>query len=148
MIVDILTMSGIQPSVFMIGQRTLPDPVNNDPVCWVTIFFDERMAETHWDEDLLEYVLLELQRGRGRIGHRSHHRLGCKCISLPVTGVSLHDKDEVRKTAANITRGWLQRVHANQVRLDRDRIFFRLGGVPPGPPRVLEEEHERLERIL
>jgi hypothetical protein len=111
----------------MTGQRHLPEPGDQDPVCWVTVVFDQQMVETHWDEDLVEYVLLEIQDGRGSIGPKSRHSLGCKCISLPVTGVSRHDKDEIRMNAKIIAKGWLERVRSKQVRLDRDRIFFMPG---------------------
>ena len=119
-----------RPGIFMIDRRHLPEPANQDPVCWVTVFFDERMVETHWDEDLVEFVLLEIQHGRGRIGRKSQHGLGCKCISLPITGVSRHDKIEVKKNAENIAKGWLERVRSQKVRLDRDRIFFKPGVAP------------------
>lgn len=120
-------MQSSRPGIFMTGQRHLPEPGDQDPVCWVTVVFDQRMVETHWDEDLVEYVLLEIQDGRGLIGPKSRHGLGCKCISLPVTGVSRHDKDEIRINAQNIAKGWLERVRSKQVRLDRDRMFFRPG---------------------
>ncbi|KAJ5856372.1 uncharacterized protein N7529_010316 [Penicillium soppii] len=112
------------------GQRHLPEPVDSDPACWVTVRFDERMVETHWDEDLVEFALLELQHGRGHIGHKSHHRLGCMCISLPITGVSPHDIPEIIKNAKSIAEGWLLRVRDKRVRLDRDRIFFKPGVAP------------------
>jgi hypothetical protein len=113
----------------MNGQRHLPEPRDQDPVCWVTVFFDPRMVETHWDEDLVEYVLLEIQDGRGVVGHKSRHGLGCCCISLPVTAASRRDRDEIMTNAQNIAKGWLERVRSKQVRLDRDRIFFRPGAM-------------------
>lgn len=123
----------------MVGPRTLPDPADSEPAYWATVYFDPRMVETHWDEDLIGFVILELQNGRGHIGHRSRHRLGCRCISLPVTGVSSRNKLEVRERAIYIARGWLQRILANQVRLDRQRIFFKPGGTHPGPPDVIQD---------
>ncbi|KAJ5328099.1 hypothetical protein N7452_008489 [Penicillium brevicompactum] len=132
-------MADGKPSVFMINSRTLPEPLDSEPACWVTVYFHEKMAETHWDEDLAQYVLMEIQSGRAEIGHKSRHGLSCKCISLPVTGVSLHRKAEVYKRAAYIAQGWHQRILAKQVQLDRQRIFFKSGVSVVAPPKILEE---------
>lgn len=132
-------MANGKPSVFMINSRTLPEPLDPEPSCWVTVYFHDEMAETHWDEDLVEYVLLELQNGRGEISHRSKHGLSCRCISLPVTGVSLRRDSDVFKRAAYIAQGWYERILTKQVQLDRERIFFKCGGSLVAPPKILED---------
>lgn len=122
----------------MDGARTLPDPLNDEPECWVTVDFDRRMAVTHWDEDLLKYYIRVVQTGGGEIGFRSRLGIACKCLSLPITGVPIVDGIDVRRRAVRIAEGWCQRVLAKQVWIDRERIFFRRGK-PTSPPEVLEE---------
>ncbi|CAI7589443.1 unnamed protein product [Penicillium bialowiezense] len=108
-------MANGKPSVFMINSRTLPEPLDPEPSCWVTVYFHDEMAETHWDEDLVE------------------------CISLPVTGVSLRRDSDVFKRAAYIAQGWYERILTKQVQLDRERIFFKCGGSLVAPPKILED---------
>ncbi|OQD62246.1 hypothetical protein PENPOL_c013G10795 [Penicillium polonicum] len=109
---------------FMMGFERLVDP-QDDAALWVTIEFPEAMELTHSDEQLMEFVVQQVQSHKVNISTHAQHYQRSLCLSLPVAGV-LRDEERnvaVMAQAKTLALWWLGEIQAHRVQLDRNVIF-------------------------
>ncbi|KAJ6128970.1 hypothetical protein N7471_010187 [Penicillium samsonianum] len=109
---------------FMMGPERLVDP-KDDAALWVTIEFPAAMKLTHSDEQLMEFVVQQVQGHEINISTCAQHYLKHLCLSLPVVGA--HGDEEhhgaVMAQAKTLALWWLGEILAQRVHLDRSVIF-------------------------
>lgn len=109
---------------FMVGSEHLVDP-QDDVALWITVDFPEATRFTHSDEQLMEFVVQQVQTHNINISAHAQHYLRHWCISLPVVGVPRDEEhnDAVMAQAKALALWWLKAIRAQRVHLDRSVIF-------------------------
>ncbi|KOS38907.1 hypothetical protein ACN38_g10265 [Penicillium nordicum] len=109
---------------FMMGSERLVDP-QDDAALWVTVEFPEAMELTHSDEELMEFVVQQVENHKVNISTHAQHYQRSLCLSLPVVGVPSHEEhnDAVMAQAKTLALWWLGEIQAHRVQLDRNLIF-------------------------
>ncbi|CAI7658200.1 unnamed protein product [Penicillium glandicola] len=101
---------------FMADSGRLVDP-KDDTALWVTIEFPDAMKLAHSDEQLMEFVVQQVQSHK----HSKRHL----CLSLPVVGFPNDGEhnDAVMAQAKTLALWWLDEIRTQRVHLDRNMIF-------------------------
>ncbi|KAJ5164234.1 uncharacterized protein N7500_006064 [Penicillium coprophilum] len=109
---------------FMVGSERLVDP-EDDIALWVTVEFPEAMKFTHSDEQLMEFVVQQVQNHNTSISTSAQHYRRHFCLSLPVVGYPRDEEhiDTVMALAETLALWWLGEIHAHKVHIDRNVIF-------------------------
>ncbi|KAJ5959602.1 uncharacterized protein N7479_006752 [Penicillium vulpinum] len=108
----------------MVGSERMVDPFNETGL-WVTVEFPESMKHTHSDEQLMKFVVQQIQRGRAIISTYAKHYERHLCLSLPVVGFAGEEEpiDVVMDQAETVALWWLEQILAYKVRLDCNVLF-------------------------
>ncbi|KAJ5418138.1 uncharacterized protein N7487_001688 [Penicillium crustosum] len=113
---------------FMTGTDRLVDP-RDDAALWVTIEFPEEMGLTHNDEQLMDFVVQQVQLDEVKIFNHAQHYQRSLCLSLPVIGVLGDEEhnDVVMAQAKTLALWWLREIQAHRVQLGWHVIFPQFG---------------------
>ncbi|KAJ5129250.1 uncharacterized protein N7515_005289 [Penicillium bovifimosum] len=130
-----------QPSVFQTPEgKNFADPHSNRrDYYWVTVFLPEHMVPRHFtDEEIMDYVLKQIQQNRCSVNGRAMYGLGKRCISLPIKRdeeeAPLPDFSEPGPAhpdlllAVDLAAYWHEMILTKKIILDKDLIFVAKRG--------------------
>jgi hypothetical protein len=125
-----------QPSVFQTPEgKNFADPHSNrSDYYWVTVFLPENMVPRYrTDEEIMAYVLKQIQQSRCSVHERAMYGLGERCISLPIKRdgeeAPLPDFSEPGLAhpdlllAVDLAAYWHELIWTKKIVLDKDLIF-------------------------
>ncbi|KAJ5549784.1 hypothetical protein N7461_004482, partial [Penicillium sp. DV-2018c] len=130
-----------QPSVFQNAEgKNFADPHSTrKDYYWINVFLPENMVPKYrTDEEIMEYVLKQIQQNRCSVHDRAMYGLGKRCISLPIVRddeeAPLPDFSEPGPAhpdlllAEDLAAYWHEMILTKKVILDKDLIFVAKRG--------------------
>ncbi|CAI7582987.1 unnamed protein product [Penicillium glandicola] len=97
-----------------VGSQFLEDP-DNEEADWITVVLPEEMDDTHSDEDIMRYVLHNIQIRRAIVSEVALHNMGIICISIPIPA-STADTTAILVRAEADTKRWLELIRNGMAR--------------------------------
>ncbi|KAJ5359924.1 Cwf15/Cwc15 cell cycle control protein [Penicillium concentricum] len=127
------------------GPEFYNDPTT-DNINWVTVELPSSLNDTHTDQLILEYVILEIQSGHATIHRVAQHAFRYECISFPLDDLPdsyspEEARAEIMTQAEMLATYWLMQVNTGKASLDRARIFC-IGFMDPHYGEETEETED------
>ncbi|KAJ5835652.1 hypothetical protein N7447_001678 [Penicillium robsamsonii] len=109
---------------FIVNSERMVDP-EDVTALWITIDFPEAMKHTHSDEQLMEFVVKQIQSHNTGIFTSAQHYKRHFCLSLPIVKFPKEENFiDFMAQAEALAIWWLREIRAQKVHLDREVLFL------------------------
>ncbi|KAJ5383842.1 hypothetical protein N7517_001753 [Penicillium concentricum] len=109
---------------FIVNSERMVDP-EDVAALWITIDFPEAMRHTHSDEQLMEFVVQQIQNHNTGIFTSAQHYQRHFCLSLPVVEFAKDENfNDFMAQAETLALWWLRKIRAHEAQLDRELLFL------------------------